>query len=108
MPQESASVVLFHAIQEYLLELYEAGCAYPSSIIIWTKGAEKTQFVQGLVRPGLGSLPFPLLVRNLEDVDCPPARLLREDFLHTAEKARVFAEWLLTKDLDDKNLRLTD
>lgn len=109
LPQETASVVLFHAIQEFLLELYEAGSPYPTSLIIWTKGEEKERFIRGLVMPGLGSLPFPLLVRNLEDVECPPARQLQDsDVYDTADKARLFAEWLINNNLDDKNLRLTD
>ena len=46
----------------------------------------------------LAPLPLPLLVRNLEDLDCPPARCLTQlkpaEMPTTVPKALAFAKWL--------------
>ena len=44
----------------------------------------------------LEPLPVPILVRNLEDISCPPARLLipGERVLSTSKKIAAFLEWM--------------
>lgn len=97
LPQSAASTVIFHAIQDSLLQILEDGAAYPGQILIWTKGSAKAQYIASL----LGGSPVPITVRNLEEVECPPARLLRPTGdPSTTEKAMIFAEWLGNQDLD--------
>ena len=46
----------------------------------------------------LAPVPVPLLVKNLEDLDCPPARCLTglnpDETATTVSKALAFARWM--------------
>lgn len=101
LPQAAASTVLFHAIQDSLFQLLENASAMPASLVLWTKGAAKTQFTRTLVAQTV--LTIPIFVRNLEELDCPPARVLRptEDPA-TVDKAKIYACWLIAHDWDEK------
>ena len=66
----------------------------PAIVTIWTKGLQKVNILTELVL-GLPNLAVPIIVRNLEDVECPPAAALLEDTpASTVTKALCFAEWL--------------
>ena len=92
-----ASTVLFHAIQDSLLQILEDGASYPGQILIWTKGSAKAQYIATLI----GGSPVPITVQNLEEVDCPPPRLLCPNTdPSTTEKAMLFEEWLGQQALD--------
>lgn len=93
LPRELASTALLHAIQGHLLQLLEVGNPSPNVLILWTKGGAKVQYLSSLLHGVV--LPIPFLVRNLEEVGCPPARQLRQNVSTTAIKARVLAEWLI-------------
>ena len=98
LPRDLAGNVLFHAIQENLLELLEEGKPTPNALILWTNGTTQRSYIHSLIN-GVG-LPIPFLVRNLDEVGCPPIRQLSSD-LGTSSKAKVLAKWLMDNALDD-------
>ena len=107
LPQSTQLLVLFHALQEALFQLLEVNEQMPPFLLLWVKGISKVEFLQHLL--GDHETPALLLVRNLEDVKCPPARKLRsptweaqedEEPLMTYEKASLFAEWLVSKGIE--------
>ena len=83
------------------MDLSENGDLVPAQVLLWVKGTQKTALLTKLVTvPGL---PCPLLVRHLEDVDCPKAKELEPADpgpLLTQEKARLFSTWLMAQGLD--------
>lgn len=101
LPRNLASNVLFHAIQENLLEILEEGKPTPQALILWTKGTAMKNYVHSLI--SVAGLPIPFLVRNLEELGCPPIRQLTSD-IGTSSKAKILAEWLIDNDLDDHAL----
>ena len=98
LPRNLASNVLFHALQENLLEILEEGKPTPQALILWTKGTAMKNYVHSLI--SVAGLPIPFLVRNLEEVGCPPIRQLTSD-IGTSSKAKILAEWLIDNDLDN-------
>ena len=98
LPRDTAPVVLFHGIQDILLQLLQTGATLPSTIVLWTKGSAKHTFLTSLVQNS--NLPMALCVRNLEDVGCPPAWNLSTQLFTMGDKARIPAEWLIHNDLD--------
>ena len=68
---------------------------------MWVKGTQKTTLVLQLVTaPGL---PYPFLVRNLEEVGCPKAKQLEQvdpGPLLAQEKAGLLSIWIMTEGVD--------
>lgn len=90
LPQCATETALLTFQQDALLNAFEVGHPVPTSVILWTKGHDMpTRFSR------LALALAPLLVRNLEDLDCPPARSLTEvkpaEMLTTVPKALAFA-----------------
>ena len=72
LPQLTQLLVLFHAIQEALLELLEVNVQMPPFVILWLKGQSKVAFLTTIL--GDHKSPARFVVRNLEDVKCPTAK----------------------------------
>ncbi|KAL9977093.1 hypothetical protein ACROYT_G014462 [Oculina patagonica] len=77
LPQCAAETALLTFLQDSLLNAFEVGHPVPTSIVLWTKGRDMQSHFTMLAL-ALAPLPVPVLVRNLEDLDCPPARSLTE------------------------------
>ena len=99
LARDMAPIVLAHAIQGHLLQLLEDGKSALDTLLLWTKGSAKCQYILSLIQNV--ALPVPVFVRNLEEVGCPSARRLCEDATATSVKAGVLAEWLIANHLDD-------
>lgn len=97
LPQCAVETALLTFVQDALLNAFEAGHPVPNSIVLWTKGHDMLMRFSALALQ-LAPLPLPLLVRNLEDLDCPPARCLTQlkpaEMPTTVPKALAFAKWL--------------
>ena len=72
LPQLTQLLVLFHAIQEALLNLLEGNVQMPPFVILWVKGQSKVAFLPTIL--GDHESPARFVVRNLEDVKCPTAK----------------------------------
>ena len=75
LPQFAAITALLAFIQDMLLDEFEQRRPVPVALTLWAKGYQQHAFFLALVAT-LDPLPVPILVRNLEDLSCPPARLL--------------------------------
>ena len=102
LPQCAAETALLAFLQDALLNAFEVGQPVPSSIVLWAKGRQSQLHLSTLAL-SLSPLPVPVLVKNLEDLDCPPAKRLTqlkpEESPTTVPKALAFAKWL-----DDQHL----
>lgn len=97
LPQCAVETALLTFLQDALLNALEVGHPVPTSIVLWTEGHEMlTRF--STLSLALAPLPVPLLVKNLEDLDCPPARCLTElnpeETPTTVSKVLAFARWM--------------
>lgn len=97
LPQRAVETALLTFLQDALLNESEVGHPVPTSIVLWTEGHEMlTRF--STLSLALAPLPVPLLVKNLEDLDCPPARCLTElnpeETPTTVSKVLAFARWM--------------
>ena len=72
-----------------LLDEFEQGRPVPAALTLWVKGYQQHAFFLDLIA-SLEPLPVPILVLNLEDISCPPARLLipRREGVNHVEKDR--------------------
>lgn len=96
LPQEYAVPLILGFLQEAILDELERGLPPPLSFVLWTKGAEKRDFIQQLIDSAALPPPVPIMVRNLEELDCPPAHCILGSQEHptTEHRAVVFARWL--------------
>ena len=78
-----------------LLDEVEQGRPVPGALTLWLKGYQQHSFFLELAA-SLEPLPVLILVRNLEDISCPPARLLipGERVLTTLKKIAAYLEWM--------------
>ena len=75
LPQCAMDTALFIHLQDTLLDTFEDGCLVPLAITLWTKG----RYIRDLIATWVSDLPdlaVPIIVRTLDDIDCPPAREL--------------------------------
>lgn len=95
LPQFAAITALLTFIHDMLLDEFEQGRPVPVALTLWAKGYQQHAFFLALVAT-LDPLPVPILVRNLEDLSCPPAWLLIpcERVLTTFKKITVYLEWI--------------
>ena len=95
LPQFAVSTALLAFVQDMLLDEFEQGRPVPAALTLWVKGYQQHAFFLDLVA-SLEPLPVPILVRNLEDISCPPARLLipGERVLTTSKKIAAYLEWM--------------
>ena len=95
LPQFAVSTALLAFIQDMLLDEFEQGRPVPAALTLWVKELQQHAFFLDLVA-SLEPLPVLILVRNLEDTSCPPARLLipGERVLSTSKKIAAFLEWM--------------
>ena len=95
LPQFVVSTALLAFIQDMLLDELEQGHLVPADLTLWVKGYQQQSFFLALVVT-LDPLPVPILVRNLEDISCPPARLLipGERVLTMSKKIAAYLEWM--------------
>jgi len=102
LPQCAAKTALFTFLQDTLLNTLEVGNPVPTSIVLWTKGREMVDVFSTLAL-ALAPLPVPVLVKNLEDFDCLPAKHLTdlhpEETPTTVPKALAFARWMADQHL---------
>ncbi|KAL9962598.1 hypothetical protein ACROYT_G031715 [Oculina patagonica] len=93
----AVETALLTFVQDALLNAFEAGYPVPNSIVLWTKEHDMLTRFSALALQ-LAPLPLPSLVRNLEDLDCPPVRCLTQlkpaEMPTTVPKALAFAKWL--------------
>ena len=93
LPQEYAVPLILGFMQEAILDELERGLPPPASFILWTKGADKVTFFQQLLETAVLPPPMPIMLRNLEDLHCPPAQVLvsSDDHPTTEHRAVIFA-----------------
>ena len=96
LPQEYVVPLILGFLQEAILDELERGLPPPLSFILWTKGADKRDFFQQLLDSAALPPPIPIIVRNLKDLDCPPAQFILGFTEHPTmeHRAVVFARWL--------------
>jgi len=80
LPQTMARSLLMHAVLEAFIDLSERGDLAPAQMIMWVQGTQKTALRTRLVTTS--GLPCPFLVRNLEDVRCPKAKVSDSKYYH--------------------------
>ena len=95
LPQFAVITALLAFIQDMLLDEFEQGRSVPVALTLWAKGYQQHAIFLALVAT-LDPLTVPILVRNLEDLSCPPARLLipGERVLTTFKKIATYLEWI--------------
>ena len=102
LPQFMIKNSLLAFLQDAILNAFEHVRPVPVTIVLWMKGINQCQ----LIRPILDSLQpldLPIVVRNLEDVGCPPARELIDiqpsESPTTIPKVLAFRDWLFSNEL---------
>ena len=88
-------------LREFILDVFKGNQPVPEKITIWVKGRHQMALFSRLVE----SLPCPgiaLLVRDLEDISCQPAKQLLQ--LHhskgtTRDKMHAYLDWLSEQNL---------
>lgn len=102
LSQSAVETVLLTVIQTALLDAFKAGQPVPTSVVLWTKGANLVRYLSAVVL-AMSPLPIPVVVKDLEDINCPPARRLTslspEDGPVTVQKELAYARWI-----DEQNL----
>ena len=95
LPQFAVITALLVFIQDMLLDEFEQGRSVPVALTLWAKGYQQHAIFLALVATW-DPLTVPILVRNLEDLSCPPARLLipGERVLTTFKKIATYLEWI--------------
>ena len=95
LPQFAVITALLAFIQDMLLDEFDQGRSVPVALTLWAKGCQQHAIFLALVAT-LDPLTVPILVRNLEDLSCPPARLLipGERVLTTFKKIATYLEWI--------------
>ena len=101
LPQCAVDACLLSFLQEFILDVFAGNQPVPETIAIWVKGRHQMALFSRLVE----SLPCPgiaLLVRDLEDISCPPAKQLLQ--LHhnnatTRDKMHAYLDWLSEQNL---------
>ena len=98
VPQDLLPKVLLHTLDQLLFELFQSnsGMPIPDHFLLFTKGAQKLEFLRNVVRNASAQLQVQF--RNLEDLRCPRLDHLapetRNRPVPTAFKANQFAIWL--------------
>ena len=95
LPQCAMDTALLIYLQDTLLDTFEDGCPVPLAITLWTKG----RYIRDLIATWVSDLPdlaVPIIVRTLDDIDCPPAReLIPADRPFTTKRtALAYADWM--------------
>lgn len=104
LPSTMAGNCVLAFLQDTLLDTAESGSLPQSRIVLWAKGLHQCRLTTSLLSelPDI-DLRLTLMVRNLEELDCPPARQLTElqpDHQPTTmTKLLAISEWLLRRDL---------
>lgn len=95
LPQFTVITASLAFIQDMLLDKFEQERPVPVALTLWAKGYQQHAFFLALMAT-LDPLPLPILVTNLEDLSCPPARLLipSERLLTTLKKIAAYLEWI--------------
>ena len=104
LPSTTAGNCLLAFIQDSILDTAEAGFLPTSRIVLWAKGTNQCHITTSLLSelPDI-ALGLTLTVRNLEDLECPPARQLTDlqpdRRPTTMAKLLAMSEWLMRRDL---------
>ena len=101
LPQCAVDTFLLSFLQEFILDVFEGNEPVPETITIWVKGRHQMALFSRLV-DYLPCLGIALLVRDLEDISCPPAKQLLQ--LHhnkatTRDKMHVYLDWMSKQNL---------
>ena len=88
-------------LREFILDVFKGNQPVPEKITIWVKGRHQMALFSRLVE-SLPCLGIAFLVRDLEDISCPPAKQLLQ--LHhskgtTRDKMHAYLDWLSKQNL---------
>ena len=101
LPQCAVDTCLLSFLQEFILDIFEGNQPVPETITIWGEGRHQMALFSQLVE-SLPCLGMALLVWDLEDISCPPAKQLLQ--LHhskgtTRDKMHAYLDWLSDQNL---------
>ena len=99
--QCAVDTCLLSFLQEFTLDVFERNQPVPETVTIWMKGINQMALFSRLVK-SLPYLRIALLVRDLEDISCPPGKQLLQ--LHynkatTRDKMHVYLDWMSEQNL---------
>ena len=102
LPQCAVETCLLSFLQEFILDVFEGNQPVPETITIWVKGRHQMTLFGRLVE-SLPCLGIALLVRDLENISCPPAKQLLQ--LHdnkatTRDKIQAYLDWMSEQNLE--------
>ena len=102
LPQDAVAVVLLHFLQDTVLDELGQGLPVPPTATIWAKGLTNVYFLRTLLSAASPPPQVPVTVQDLEDLDCPPVRVItcRDQQPPTEERSILFGHWLDAQQLD--------
>ena len=101
LPQCAVDTCLLLFLREFILDVFEGNQPVPEKITIWVKGRHQMALFSRLVE-SLPCLGIALLVRDLEDISCPPAKQLLQLHHNTAttrHKMLAYLDWMSEQNL---------
>ena len=99
IPLDLFPQVFLHTVDQILFELFQIrhSLPIPDSLLIFTKGAQKVDFLKQAVTT-MAPAGMSVTIKNLEDLHCPPFTQLAPEMRHrpipTSFKANEFAKRL--------------
>jgi len=101
LPQCAVDACLLSFLQQFILDIFEGNPPVPETITIWVKGRHQMALFSRL-KESLPCLGIALIVQDLEDISCPPAKQLLQ-FHHnkatTRDKMHAYLNWMSKQNL---------
>ena len=101
LSQCAVDTCLLSFLQEFILDIFEGNQPVPGTITIWGEGRHQMALLRRLVE-SLPCLGIALLVRDLEDISCPPAKQLLQlnhNKATTRDKMHAYLDWMSKQNL---------
>ena len=101
LPRCAVDACLLSFLQEFILDVFEQNQPVSDTVTIWMKGRNQMALFSRLVE-SLPYLGMALLLRDLEDISCPPGKQslqLHHNKATTRDKIHVYLEWTSEQNL---------